>query len=140
MLVFSILPKKKKKKHFCPRRLGQKSTFSSSFFWGELKILKFPFKINWPLVGFFLLLFHLKFFVSLTKNCQKHFRVMGCYYIESGLTLFQLGCVTWCYGDKSYSCLVGIGLRQICLFFYEFLVFHKIFSNLPIYKCNEEKV
>ena len=36
---------KKRMKTFCPRGLGQKLTFSSSFF----GTLKFPFEINWPL-------------------------------------------------------------------------------------------
>ena len=35
-------------KNFCPSRLGQKLTCLSSFL-GELKTLKFLFKINWPL-------------------------------------------------------------------------------------------
>ena len=36
---------KKRTKNYCPSRLGQKLTFSSSFL-GELKTLKFPFEIN----------------------------------------------------------------------------------------------
>ena len=36
---------KKRTTIFCPSRLGQKLTFSSSFL-GELKTLKFPFEIN----------------------------------------------------------------------------------------------
>ena len=45
-LFFSILPKLTK--NFCPSRLGQKFTFQVCFL-GELKTLKFPFEINWPL-------------------------------------------------------------------------------------------
>jgi hypothetical protein len=44
LFVFFNSPKKRTK-NFCPSRLGQKLTFSSSFL-GELKTLKFPFEIN----------------------------------------------------------------------------------------------
>ena len=47
LFVFFSSPKKRTK-NFCTSRLGQKLTFSSSFFW-ELKTLKFLFQINWPL-------------------------------------------------------------------------------------------
>ena len=50
---------KKRTENFCPRRLGQKLTFSSSFL-GELKTLKFPFEINWPLFGIWILIWAAK--------------------------------------------------------------------------------
>ena len=45
---------KKGPKNFCPSRLEQKINIFKLVFFGELKTLKFPFEMNWPLFTSFM--------------------------------------------------------------------------------------
>ena len=93
LFVFFNSPKKRMK-NFCPSRQGQKMTFSSSFL-GELKTIKFPFEINWPLVSHFI--FEKMIGTILINDVAHHFL-----HNQNSLLYFHLS-VSWqSLGQRNY--------------------------------------